>query len=170
MTIVIEYRKHADYNLMIGSDGSVIGPSGKLLKLRESNCGYLRVAAYIGKKQIALSVHRLVAECFIDGKNEVVNHKDGNKKNNNVENLEWCTRSQNVRHAIKNNLIDTKKNSHLKGHKGEAHPNSKLNDELVRQIRSEGKCKYGDKAHLKYGISAVLYQMVQKRKIWSHVK
>ena len=166
----VEYRKHPVHPFTVGSDGSVIGPSGRLLKLRLSNCGYLRVAAYAEGKQIALSVHRLVAECFLPGQLEQVNHKDGDKRNNRVENLEWCTPSYNIRHAIANKLIDPKKNSHLKGHKGESHPNSKLTDALVRAIRAEGKCKYGDKAHLKYGISSVLYQMVQKKKVWSHVK
>lgn len=54
------------------------------------------------------SVHRLVAETFIHkpkGKN-VVNHKDGNKLNNNIKNLEWCTLKENVQHAYKTGLMD----------------------------------------------------------------
>ena len=54
-----------------------------------------------GDKKKAYTVHRLVASMFIENHSAYkdVNHKDGNKKNNNVSNLEWCTRSQNIKHS-----------------------------------------------------------------------
>jgi hypothetical protein len=48
-------------------------------------------------------LHRLIAEAFIENPNNYpfVNHIDGNKKNNNLNNLEWCTQSQNCLHSVK---------------------------------------------------------------------
>lgn len=70
-------------------------------KLKPKPDGYLSVVIYSNHKQHTLYVHRLVAKEFCDGYNESlqVNHKDGNRKNNYFENLEWCTSSQNHKHA-----------------------------------------------------------------------
>ena len=76
----------------------------RIIKGWIQNTGYLTVA--LNNKKY--SVHRLVAEVFVhkpNGKN-VVNHIDGNKLNNNVENLEWCTLTENIQHAYKIGLMD----------------------------------------------------------------
>jgi len=75
---------------------------GIILKPYFDTCGY----AYIEISDKNVSVHRLVAEAFIDnaeGKAEV-NHINGNKQDNRASNLEWCTRSENIAHAFKNGL------------------------------------------------------------------
>lgn len=79
---------------------------GKLLKLQPHNKGYL--TANLSQHSIITSylVHRLVAEAFMlnpDNK-EMVNHKDGNKRNNNATNLEWATRQENEDHAFRTGL------------------------------------------------------------------
>lgn len=78
----------------------------KNLKPVIRNNGYKYVA--INKKQLA--VHRLVAMAFIENNDNkpFVNHVDGDKTNNKVENLEWCTAKENMSHAFKNNLVNTR--------------------------------------------------------------
>lgn len=85
--------------------------NGKKLKLEKTKKGYLRVQLSknnIGKKFL---VHRLVALTFFNNYNDnlQVNHKDGNKENNCINNLEFVTQEQNMRHAFDNNLIKRKK-------------------------------------------------------------
>ena len=77
-----------------------------IMKTRYNNMGYKVVNLFKGQKQKTFLVHRLVASTFLynDDKLKVVNHKDGIKTNNKIENLEWVTRSENKAHALKNNL------------------------------------------------------------------
>ena len=67
--------------------------SGKILKMRNTRDGYLLVNLSCHGLQFTKQVHRLVAEAFLGMPcdNSVVNHKDEDKENNHVDNLEWCT-------------------------------------------------------------------------------
>lgn len=78
----------------------------RLIECCLSTKGYRRVCLCKGDARNFKSVHRLVAEAFIPNPDNLpqVNHKDGNKFNNNVENLEWCNNSQNQKHAYDNGL------------------------------------------------------------------
>ena len=91
----------------ITKEGIIINKiSNHIIKPQKNSKGYLRVI--LGKKKYF--IHRLVAGKYIPNPNNFpqVNHIDGNKLNNNVNNLEWCTNYQNRQHALKNGL-------HLKG-------------------------------------------------------
>lgn len=93
---------HIDYfGYTVYPTGLVLNKAGKIAKLSDNGRGYQMVRLMIDGKSKSKALHRLVAELFLAnpaGYAEV-NHKDGNKLNNNLENLEWCSRSQNIQHA-----------------------------------------------------------------------
>ena len=80
--------------------------TGHILKQQEDNKGYLRVRLSLHDKKATARVHRLVAIAFIPNpyRKPQVNHKDTDKHNNNVENLEWATNGENQIHAYKTGL------------------------------------------------------------------
>ena len=87
---------------MVSDTGLVKGKKGQLMNPYLNKKGYVMVAV----RCCSGLVHRMVAECFIANPNnlDTVNHKDGNKLNNSVENLEWMSYSDNLRHAFDNGL------------------------------------------------------------------
>lgn len=76
-----------------------------IYKNTNKNGDYFSIVLYDKKHKRSTRIHREVAKAFIPNPNNFsfVNHIDCNKQNNNVENLEWCTPSYNIKHAIKNN-------------------------------------------------------------------
>ncbi len=90
--------------------GEVFGPRGRLKACKDKR-GYHRVWLYDSNgKRFEKYVHRLVAECFVDGdKGLTVNHIDGNKNNNHKSNLEWMSNADNLKHSFEAGLRDTKK-------------------------------------------------------------
>lgn len=141
----------ADYKPISGYNGKyIISQSGDIVRLpyssnskytqwrnnkmfhvksRIDRNGYVTVRLNINGVEKVKQLHRLVAETFlskIDGK-DFVNHKDGNKSNNNVSNLEWCTKSENTYHAYKTGLKEARKG-------GEVY-NSSLTNQQAKIIR-----------------------------------
>lgn len=80
----------------------------KILSTKLNRSGYLEVSLSKEGKLKTFLLHRLIATHFIDNPNgyKYVNHKNGIKVDNRIENLEWCTMSQNTKHAYDNNLGD----------------------------------------------------------------
>jgi len=85
----------------VSDQGRVKGPKG-FVKPKPTNRGYIRTELWQSGTRWRPSLHRLVAEHFIPNPRQCpqVNHKDGDKTNNAVNNLEWCTASENALHAV----------------------------------------------------------------------
>ena len=94
-------------NNMISSEGRIKNRFGIVREGYDHTSGYRRVC--IGQKDYL--VHRLVAQTFLPNffGREVINHRDGNKKNNRLYNLEWSTPGQNTQHAHDTGLISTRR-------------------------------------------------------------
>lgn len=103
-----------------------------------------------GKNRKGYKIHRLMAQAFIPNPKGLkeINHKNGIKTDNRLENLEWCTRKNNMKHARDNGFIPPAK-------KGADRPNAKLTWEQAEEIRreySENRIPHR-KLCLRYGVS-----------------
>ena len=87
---------------------------GRVLKQRKDKDGYLLVDITINKKRVTKKAHRLVAQTFIQNPDNLpeVNHRDCNTRNNNVENLEFCTASYNSQYREKHGISATEALGH----------------------------------------------------------
>jgi len=107
-------------NYTIYEDGRICskarrGTVGGFLKPR-LEMGYYRMSMRVGTKTKLIYLHKLLAEAFIpnpENKTQV-NHKDCNKQNNSLSNLEWVTHQENVQHARDNNLPKVESNTKQK--------------------------------------------------------
>ena len=124
-------------NYYINKDGLIknISPNSKCTYKRKDKIlspvlqgGYLIVSLYLNSKKSRKPIHHLVATTFIGPRPHklVINHKDGNKLNNNVNNLEYISNSDNLKHAHKLGLYSYKK--------GIENPMSKLTEQQVKYI------------------------------------
>lgn len=134
----------------INSNGTIYSnKSGRYLNPQKKGKGYLGVSLRIDGKTVQKYVHRLVAEKYLPNPNNLpeVNHKDGDITNNDVSNLEWCSRQDNVNHAVATGLH----------HKGVTSGNSKLTEKQVkemRRLREEAGISYAKLAAL-FGVTAM---------------
>mgnify|MGYP001809888964 CR=1 FL=1 len=156
-------------------DGRTRYKSGVCLKPRPNPAGYLRVG--LGGNARDRYIHALVAEAFIGPrpKGLDVNHIDGDKTNNAVDNLEYCTRKVNINHAVKLGLIQPGLRPLSIYARGQRHAMALLTEEDVRWIRSEHRARSGGKrgfmaeAARKLGVSNTTILSIVYRKTWTHV-
>ena len=112
----------------------------KLLKPGKTKNGYLLVTLYKNRKRKSYKVHRLVAEHFIPNPDNLpeINHKDENKQNNSVDNLEYCTHEDNINYGTRNERI-AKANTNRKRSKKVLQ--FTLDGEFVKEWESTRECK-----------------------------
>jgi hypothetical protein len=137
---------------------SVPKPAGEL-KPQKHRGGYRFVTLCKDGKTRTELIHRLVANAFLpnpEGKPQV-NHKDGDKTNNAVDNLEWVTSSENGVHKCQV----------LGLHRGSKHGNAKVTEEIVLVIRASTET--GVVLAKRYGVSRSVISEIKNRKAWCHV-
>lgn len=117
-------------------------------------------------EKIPAYLHRLVAETFIPNplNKPDVNHKDCNKRNNSVDNLEWVTKSENMIHAYKNNLVT------ITDKTGNKNGKSKLTDSDVIGIKKllSNNVRCSDIAKL-YNVAHSTIQNIKHKRNWTHI-
>jgi len=138
-------------------------PTNKLISSFVFEDGYICVTLTKNGKTKFTGLHRLIASAFIENPENKpeVNHKDGNKHNNSIDNLEWATTSENIQHAFSTGLNN--------GRKGVKHHNTKLTEKDVLEIRKIGKSVSAIELGIKYGVNDQAIYKILSRKRWKHI-
>ena len=154
-------------NYTISEDGVVLSNNAKFLNRADKSIkhlltddGYEFVRLSLNSKMKKHFIHRLIAQHFIPNPQglEQVNHIDGNKRNNKISNLEWCSRQDNMKHAALNNLMQN----------GSGRPSSKLTEQQAIEIKNSKLS--GSQLSKIYGISKNTALLIKRGLKWSYLK
>ena len=167
-TMIEEFRAVAgtDGKYEISNLGRVRSNVGKskIRKTTVSQRGYQIIILRIGGKSVTTSIHRLMADAFLwkpkGSKKNQVNHINGIKLDNRLENLEWSTASENMQHAR-----DTGLNTSI----GETSPQAKLTEAEVRDIRLLTESMTTTQLAKVYNVCKSTISSIVNRKSWKHI-
>lgn len=141
-----------------GRNGSIRFCKGKILKPGTTKDGYLKVCLCKNNKVKTYLVHRIIAETFLPNPDNLpcVNHKDEDKTNNSVDNLEWCTASYNLNYGTRNERMSKSK---INGKRSKIVIQYNLDGTFVREWPSAMECERNGFKH-----SLIIYCCQGKRK------
>lgn len=139
-----------------GKNGLKLSPGCILKGQADKNTGYLRVVLCKNGKTKNYSIHRLVAETFIENTHNLpqVNHVNGDKRDNHADNLEWISHKGNMEHASRHGLVAS----------GTRQRNAKLTDEAVKTIFTSGDSL--SVLASKHGVSPQTISHIKNRATW----
>ena len=156
------------HKIEVSDLGRIRGVRGKILKLNKDKSGYPITRVRVNGVKKPFTVHSIVMAAFVGerpidpntGAAQFINHIDGCKTNNTLTNLEYCTASANVRHAVRMKLKTGRRGSH--------HPKSKLRENDVHAIRDYLRIGWpGTQIARKFDISSDLVYRIRDGKAWA---
>lgn len=158
----MEKREHPYWRgYYAAKNGSVFGQRVNYLKPILHHTGYTKITLRTAKKQKQVSIHRFVWETFNGEipKDKVINHKDGDKTNNSLDNLELISNKENTIHAYKIGL--------MKGKTGATNPQAKLSKLEATNLILDIVAGINDKTlSKKYGLHRNYVSYIRNRKRW----
>lgn len=144
-------------------DGRVCNFKEKIIKPCLDKKGYEVVYLSMNCKKYTRKVHRLIATSFLENKEgkPQVNHIDGNKQNNRMDNLEWCTNSENIKHAFSIGLN--------RARRGSEQGSAIINESIAKKVKSLLKTKTVKEISETLNISKHIVGDIKRNKTWRHV-
>lgn len=149
-----------------GLNGGIYLIKEKILKTSPDGWGYLKVSLNINGKSKTRKIHQLVCEAFLTKKDPLheVNHIDGNKKNNRLTNLEYISRSENIKHAFANGLLLP--HGKVKDRNSAKYTTKLTETDVVAILKSNQTDK---QLASSYNVSIRNINSIKNRKSWQHL-
>lgn len=148
--------------IQVRSNGWPYKVQSKVLTPTKDGNGYLRTAFSVNSKLTTIKIHRVVAITFLGRTELEVNHIDGDKTNNRSTNIEYCTRSENLKHSYRIGL--------QKPRRGSSNNKAKLHEKdipFIRELFKAGKTSREIAAI--YKMDKTVFLDIKNGKIWKHV-